>query len=327
MSNERILLEKIGEKVNSLTNGRVQLSYIDSSIVASDVHAGTADCSLDFTQNLGSDPEAASLIGGGISGAGYGLDQTMLHSFYSHNDVGKELYDRLHTGMNYTSYLSCVAGPETFGYCKKEIVDLADFQNLSLIRSAPGMSSTVYKMVMGDDTKVSTDISKVIGEEFDCFEWNGPFADAGVLSNFFGFDLKASSYKHVYLGSLHQNSFLTSFVIGNSALSKMSETDKKIVEVAASSDFMLQHYLRVVGSGEVVNNIISGSDGWNGFFVHTLPPGVASKFKEEARSLVSTLSVNNTYISDLSIALQNFMTTIENYRKPEISGMASLYTA
>ena len=321
-SNERTIIERIQSSVSELTDGRVTFLLVDAEKKAPDVESGELDCVLDLTQNIGANNDASTLIGGGLAGAGWGLDQTLLHSFYQFDPDGIALYARLTEDKPYTSFLASLIGPEIFGWCKDDIADLAALQRKDKIRVPGGMALLAYRALMGNASKVTSSPPSIISG-VDCFEWNSPAADVSFLASY-NFDLKASEYKHVYIGGLHQNSMLTSLVVSDAAMAALTATDRAIVKHATQSVGFMQQVQRNIDSGQLLKHIESNTDGWNGFTVHTSIPGVNTRFKQEIKTIIDQKALTNTLVADLRDRLGLLYENVRAFRSRSIEGEAQL---
>ena len=295
--------------------------------------AGTLDAVIVNTQDIGSDDatvlSASQLLGGGVAGGGLGIDQTSMFLWQAFG-TGVGVRDALYADKEYVGFISGLVGPETFGWCKEPFSTFEELQTRTF-RVPPTIAGNIYVTLLGENAKQPTFAGFVNGlknGEFDCFEWNSPFADFGQLSPFY--DLKNSSYKHIYLESLHQNIMLQELIINKKRLAQLSTDRAHALRLATFKTTWRMFNERRSGNVAMMRNMTLELDGWKGIVFHSLPLDVVAQYKNTAKGLfeqTKTLLGPASFFSLALSALQTLSANLLPFVTYELQGQVNLIVA
>ncbi|MDP4618255.1 MAG: TRAP transporter substrate-binding protein DctP, partial [Burkholderiaceae bacterium] len=223
---------------------------------------------------------AATLFGSPSAGAGVGLDNFAWLSWFQYGG-GQKLYDQLwkEMNMNVKGIILQPVGPEALGWFKKPIKSMADFRKLRF-RTPPGIPGQLYKDIgVASVAMGGGDILPALQKGvIDAAEWCCPKPDMT-----FGFH---KALKHYYLQGLHQNVVNADLYINGDVWKKMTDRQRKAIEVAGNAALMKSLSYRILENGKALHELTTK----HGVQLHDTP---ADYFKEYSAAAMKAFEKNS----------------------------------
>ena len=254
-ADEVVMLKQFGDDVTALTKGTVTFEVLPAGAVVPVVETldavdkGLIEGGFAWTHYWSGKHPAAMLFGSPSAGAGVGMDNFAWVSWFL-NAGGKELYDQLWKEMkvNVKGFILQPVGPEALGWFKEPIKNMADFRKLRF-RTPPGIPGQIYKDIgIASVAMGGGDILPALEKgTIDAAEWCCPKPDMT-----FGFQKVLKNY---YLQGLHQNIVNADLYINGDVYNKMSDDQKKAIEVAANASLMKTVAYRISENGKALKEL------------------------------------------------------------------------
>jgi len=335
---ENKVLNILKDRVGNMTNGRIVMeiqpfgSTMDSQTFAK-LTDGRLDGAVIPMYMAGKPPQGynnvALVAGNGIAGAGHGIEQTTMLGWMFSTE-GQATLERIYDHVNYKGFVSASLGSEMLGWCKKEYATYEEFKNAT-IRAPGGPIGTIYKKIMASPANVLGGGTEqlagyFLNDQVDCFEWFKPSIDIPLLEGM-GFDLKNSSYKNVYAGGLHQNSPFVIMVYSDAALARLRPSDYAVLKAASQASVLELWTQTERESGQILNHIAAGTDGWNGFHIRTTPAGLNRAFKDAALEVLTGMAATDSQFSNFLEQMKALNTDTSAWRSEQLQAAAHLLMA
>ena len=283
---ENIMFKDFARDVSALTDGTVTFEVLPAgAIVAladtlSAVDRGVIDGGFAWPHYWSGIHPAAMLFGSPSAGAGVGLDNFAWLSWFQYGG-GQKLYDQLwkEMNMNVKGIMLQPAGPEALGWFKKPIKSMADFRKLRF-RAPPGIPGQLYKDIgVASVAMGGGDILPALQKGvIDAAEWCCPKPDMD-----FGFQ---KALKHYYLQGLHQNVVNADLYINGDVWKKMTDRQRKAIEVAGNASLMKSLSYRILENGKALHELTTK----HGVQLHDTP---ADYFKEYSAAAMKAFEKNS----------------------------------
>ena len=280
------MFKDFARDVSALTDGTVTFEVLPAgAIVAmadtlSAVDKGLIEGGFAWTHYWSGIHPAAMLFGSPSAGAGVGLDNFAWLSWFQYGG-GQKLYDQLwkEMNMNVKGIMLQPAGPEALGWFKKPIKSMADFRKLRF-RAPPGIPGQLYKDIgVASVAMGGGDILPALQKGvIDAAEWCCPKPDMD-----FGFQ---KALKHYYLQGLHQNVVNADLYINGDVWKKMTDRQRKAIEVAGNASLMKSLSYRILENGKALHELTTK----HGVQLHDTP---ADYFKEYSAAAMKTFEKNS----------------------------------
>ncbi|MEZ5738623.1 MAG: hypothetical protein R3E68_03595 [Burkholderiaceae bacterium] len=237
-ADEVVMLKRFGDDVTALTGGTVTFEILPAGAVVAvnetldAVDKGLIEAGFAWTHYWSGKHPAAMLFGSPSAGAGVGMDNFAWLSWFQ-SGGGAELYNQLWKEMkvNIHGLMLQPVGPEALGWFKEPIKDMDAFRKLRF-RTPPGIPGQIYKDIgIASVAMGGGDILPALEKGvIDAAEWCCPKPDMN-----FGFQ---KVLKHYYLQGLHQNIVNADIYINGDVWKKISDGQRKAMEVAANASLM-----------------------------------------------------------------------------------------
>ena len=254
-ADEVVMLKRFGDNVTALTGGTVTFEVLPAGAVVpvaetlDAVDKGLIEGGFAWTHYWSGKHPAAMLFGSPSAGAGVGMDNFAWVSWYLHAG-GKDLYDQLWKEMkvNVKGFILQPVGPEALGWFKEPIKNMADFRKLRF-RTPPGIPGQIFKDIgIASVAMGGGDILPALEKgTIDAAEWCCPKPDMT-----FGFQ---KVLKHYYLQGLHQNIVNADMYLNGDVYNKLSDAQKKAMEVAANASLMDTVGYRINENGKALKEL------------------------------------------------------------------------
>ncbi len=284
-ADEVVMLKQFAADVSDLTGGTVSMEVLPAGAVVpvaetlDAVDKGLVEGGFAWTHYWSGKHPAAMLFGSPSAGAGVGMDNFSWMAWYMHGG-GKALYDELwgEMKMNIKGLMLQPVGPEALGWFKEPIESMDDFRKLRF-RAPPGIPGQIYQdigvaaVAMGGGDILPALEKGVI----DAAEWCCPKPDS-----VFGFQ---KVLKHYYLQGLHQNIVNADLYINGDVWKKMSDGQRKAMEIAAQASLMNAVSYRIAENGKALQDLTENQ----GVILHDTP---AEYFKEFGAAALKSFEKN-----------------------------------
>lgn len=301
-SSEVAMLREFMDDVTELTNGDVTFEVLPAGAVVGvretldAVDSGLIEGGFAWTHYWSGKHPAAALFGSPVAGAGVGIDNFAFISWFL-NAGGKELYDQLwdEMGVNVKGFMLQPVGPEALGWFKEPINSLDDFRKYRF-RTPPGIPGQTYKDIgVASVAMGGGDILPALEKgTIDAAEWCCPKPDSD-----FGFQ---KVLKHYYLQGLHQVVVNADLYINGDVYDRLSDHQKKIMEVAAEASLMRTVARRIYENGEALKDLTEN----HGVILHDTPADYFPAYMNAARNSLEKESANNKFFAKVWQSQKDF---------------------
>ena len=285
-ADEITMLKDFASDVSALTDGTVTFEVLPAGAIVAvadtldAVDKGLIEGGFAWTHYWSGKHPAATLFGSPSAGAGVGLDNFAWLSWFQYGG-GQALYDQLwkEMNMNVKGIILQPVGPEALGWFKKPIKSMADFRKLRF-RTPPGIPGQLYKDIgVASVAMGGGDILPALQKGvIDAAEWCCPKPDMT-----FGFH---KALKHYYLQGLHQNVVNADLYINGDVWKKMTDRQRKAIEVAGNAALMKSLSYRILENGKALHELTTK----HGVQLHDTP---ADYFKEYSAAAMKTFEKNS----------------------------------
>ena len=285
-ADEIVMLKDFASDVSALTDGTVTFEVLPAGAIVAvadtldAVDKGLIEGGFAWTHYWSGKHPAATLFGSPSAGAGVGLDNFAWLSWFQYGG-GQKLYDQLwkEMNMNVKGIMLQPVGPEALGWFKKPIKSMADFRKLRF-RTPPGIPGQLYKDIgVASVAMGGGDILPALQKGvIDAAEWCCPKPDMT-----FGFH---KALKHYYLQGLHQNVVNADLYINGDVWKKMTDRQRKAIEVAGNAALMKSLSYRILENGKALHELTTK----HGVQLHDTP---ADYFKEYSAAAMKTFEKNS----------------------------------
>ena len=285
-ADEITMLKDFASDVSALTDGTVTFEVLPAGAIVAvadtldAVDKGLIEGGFAWTHYWSGKHPAATLFGSPSAGAGVGLDNFAWLSWFQYGG-GQALYDQLwkEMNMNVKGIILQPVGPEALGWFKKPIKSMADFRKLRF-RTPPGIPGQLYKDIgVASVAMGGGDILPALQKGvIDAAEWCCPKPDMT-----FGFH---KALKHYYLQGLHQNVVNADLYINGDVWKKMTDRQRKAIEVAGNAALMKSLSYRILENGKALHELTTK----HGVQLHDTP---ADYFKEYSAAAMKAFEKNS----------------------------------
>ena len=285
-ADEITMLKDFASDVSALTDGTVTFEVLPAGAIVAvadtldAVDKGLIEGGFAWTHYWSGKHPAATLFGSPSAGAGVGLDNFAWLSWFQYGG-GQKLYDQLwkEMNMNVKGIILQPVGPEALGWFKKPIKSMADFRKLRF-RTPPGIPGQLYKDIgVASVAMGGGDILPALQKGvIDAAEWCCPKPDMT-----FGFH---KALKHYYLQGLHQNVVNADLYINGDVWKKMTDRQRKAIEVAGNAALMKSLSYRILENGKALHELTTK----HGVQLHDTP---ADYFKEYSAAAMKSFEKNS----------------------------------
>ena len=285
-ADEITMLKDFASDVSALTDGTVTFEVLPAGAIVAvadtldAVDKGLIEGGFAWTHYWSGKHPAATLFGSPSAGAGVGLDNFAWLSWFQYGG-GQALYDQLwkEMNMNVKGIILQPVGPEALGWFKKPIKSMADFRKLRF-RTPPGIPGQLYKDIgVASVAMGGGDILPALQKGvIDAAEWCCPKPDMT-----FGFH---KALKHYYLQGLHQNVVNADLYINGDVWKKMTDRQRKAIEVAGNAALMKSLSYRILENGKALRELTTK----HGVQLHDTP---ADYFKEYSAAAMKAFEKNS----------------------------------
>jgi TRAP-type mannitol/chloroaromatic compound transport system substrate-binding protein len=290
-ADEITMLKDFAADVSALTDNTVTFEVLPAGAVVAvadtldAVSKGLIEGGFAWTHYWSGKHPAATLFGSPAAGSGVGLDNLAWVSWFQYGG-GKALYDQLwkEMNMNVHGVMLQPVGPEALGWFKKPIKSMADFRKLRF-RTPPGIPGQIYKDIGVSSVAMGGgDILPALQKGvIDAAEWCCPKPDMT-----FGFQ---KALKHYYLQGLHQNVVNADMYINGDVWKKMSDKQRKAIEVASNAALMKAHSYRILENGKALHELTTK----HGVQLHDTPADYFKEYSAAAMKAFEKHSSENAF--------------------------------
>lgn len=305
-ADEIVMLKDFAQNVSDLTDGEVKFTVLPANAVVGQkqvieaVDKGLIGAGFAWTHYWSGYHPAAMLFGSPVAGAGVGLDNFAFISWYL-NGGGKELYDQLwdEMGFDIKGLMLQPVGPEALGWFKEPIKSMEDFRKYRF-RTPPGIPGQTYKDIgVAAVAMAGGDILPALEKgTIDAAEWCCPKPDS-----VFGFQKVLKNY---YLQGLHQVVVNADLYINGDVWRKLTDKQKRAVEVAADASLMRAVAYRIYENGKALRDLTEN----HGVILHDTPADYFPAYMDAAKNILNENAEENEFFKRVWDSQKEFATTV-----------------
>lgn len=305
-ADEIVMLKDFARNVSDLTDGEVKFTVLPANAVVGNkqvieaVDKGLIDGGFAWTHYWSGYHPAAMLFGSPVAGAGVGLDNFAFLSWFL-NGGGKELYDQLwdEMGLNIKGLMLQPVGPEALGWFKEPIKSMDDFRKYRF-RAPPGIPGQTYNDIgVAAVAMGGGDILPALEKgTIDAAEWCCPKPDS-----VFGFQ---KVLKHYYLQGLHQVVVNADLYINGDVWRKLTDRQKRAVEVAADASLMRAVAYRIHENGKALRDLTEN----HGVILHDTPADYFPAYMDAAKNILNENAEKNAFFKRVWDSQREFAKTV-----------------
>ncbi len=296
------MLNDFAKDVAALTNNEVKIEILPAGAVVGvketldAVSKGLIDGGFAWTHYWSGKHPAAMLFGSPVAGAGVGIDNIAFVSWYQYGG-GKELYDQLwkEMKMNVKGFMLQPVGPEALGWFKEPIHSMEDFRKYRF-RAPPGIPGQTYKDIgVASVAMGGGDILPALEKgTIDAAEWCCPKPDS-----VFGFQ---KILKHYYLQGLHQVVVNADLYINLDVYNKLTDLQKKALEVAANASLSKAMSYRIYENGKALKDLTEN----HGVQLHDTPADYFPEYMAAAKASLEKNAKDNEFFAKVWQSQKDF---------------------
>lgn len=296
------MLNEFAADVAALTNGEVKIEILPAGAVVGvretldAVDKGLIEGGFAWTHYWSGKHPAAMLFGSPVAGAGVGIDNIAFVSWFLYGG-GKELYDQLwkEMGMNVKGFMLQPVGPEALGWFKEPIKSMDDFRKYRF-RTPPGIPGQTYKDIgVASVAMGGGDILPALEKGvIDAAEWCCPKPDS-----VFGFQ---KVLKHYYLQGLHQVVVNADIYINGDVYNKLTDHQKKAIEVAANASLIKSLSYRIYENGKALKDLTEN----HGVQLHDTPADYFPAYMNAAKAALESNAKKNAFFAKVWQSQKDF---------------------
>ena len=301
-ADEVFMLNDFANDVKALTNGSVEIEVLPAGAVVGvketldAVDSGLIEGGFAWTHYWSGKHPAAMLFGSPVAGAGVGIDNIAFVSWFQYGG-GKELYDQLwkEMGVNVKGFMLQPVGPEALGWFKEPITSMDDFRKYRF-RTPPGIPGQTYKDIgVASVAMGGGDILPALEKgTIDAAEWCCPKPDS-----VFGFQ---KVLKHYYLQGLHQVVVNADMYINGDVYNKLSDLEKKALEVAANASLSKAMSYRIYENGKALKDLTEN----HGVQLHDTPADYFPAYMNAAKTALEKNAAENAFFAKVWQSQKDF---------------------
>ncbi len=301
-ADEVFMLNDFANDVKALTNGSVEIEVLPAGAVVGvketldAVDSGLIEGGFAWTHYWSGKHPAAMLFGSPVAGAGVGIDNIAFVSWFQYGG-GKELYDQLwkEMGVNVKGFMLQPVGPEALGWFKEPITSMDDFRKYRF-RTPPGIPGQTYKDIgVASVAMGGGDILPALEKgTIDAAEWCCPKPDS-----VFGFQ---KVLKHYYLQGLHQVVVNADMYINGDVYNKLSDLEKKALEVAANASLSKAMSYRIYENGKALKDLTEN----HGVQLHDTPADYFPAYMNAAKTALEKNAAENEFFAKVWQSQKDF---------------------
>ena len=301
-ADEHHMLESFAADVSALTNGELQFEVLPAGAIVGvgdiidAVDSGLVDGGFAWTHYWSGKHPAAMLFGSPVAGAGVGIDNIAFVSWFLFGG-GKELYEQLwdEMGVNVKGFMLQPVGPEALGWFKEPINSMDDFRKYRF-RTPPGIPGQTYKDIgVASVAMGGGDILPALqAGTIDAAEWCCPKPDS-----VFGFQKVLKNY---YLQGLHQVVVNADLYINGDAYDKLTDHQKKAIEVAANASLIKALAYRIIENGKALKDLTDN----HGVILHDTPADYFPAYMNAAKASLEKNAAANEFFAKVWQSQKDF---------------------
>ncbi len=301
-ADEVFMLKDFADDVKALTNGSLEIEVLPAGAVVGvketldAVDSGLIEGGFAWTHYWSGKHPAAMLFGSPVAGAGVGIDNIAFVSWFQYGG-GKELYDQLwkEMGVNVKGFMLQPVGPEALGWFKEPITSMDDFRKYRF-RTPPGIPGQTYKDIgVASVAMGGGDILPALEKgTIDAAEWCCPKPDS-----VFGFQ---KVLKHYYLQGLHQVVVNADMYINGDVYNKLSDLEKKALEVAANASLSKAMSYRIYENGKALKDLTEN----HGVQLHDTPADYFPAYMNAAKASLEKNAAENEFFAKVWQSQKDF---------------------
>ena len=305
-ADEIVMLKDFAKNVSDLTDGEVTFTVLPANAVVGNkqvieaVDKGLIGAGFAWTHYWSGYHPAAMLFGSPVAGAGVGLDNFAFMSWYL-NGGGKELYDQLwdEMGLDVKGLMLQPVGPEALGWFKEPIKSMDDFRKYRF-RTPPGIPGQTYNDIgVAAVAMGGGDILPALEKgTIDAAEWCCPKPDS-----VFGFQ---KVLKHYYLQGLHQVVVNADLYINGDVWRKLTDKQKRAIEVAADASLMRAVAYRIHENGKALRDLTEN----HGVILHDTPADYFPAYMDAAKNILDKNAEENAFFKRVWDSQKEFAKTV-----------------
>ena len=305
-ADEIVMLKDFAKNVSDLTDGEVTFTVLPANAVVGNkqvieaVDKGLIGAGFAWTHYWSGYHPAAMLFGSPVAGAGVGLDNFAFMSWYL-NGGGKELYDQLwdEMGLDVKGLMLQPVGPEALGWFKEPINSMDDFRKYRF-RTPPGIPGQTYNDIgVAAVAMGGGDILPALEKgTIDAAEWCCPKPDS-----VFGFQ---KVLKHYYLQGLHQVVVNADLYINGEVWRKLTDKQKRAIEVAADASLMRAVAYRIHENGKALRDLTEN----HGVILHDTPADYFPAYMDAAKNILDKNAEENAFFKRVWDSQKEFAKTV-----------------
>ncbi len=305
-ADEIVMLKDFAKNVSDLTDGEVTFTVLPANAVVGNkqvieaVDKGLIGAGFAWTHYWSGYHPAAMLFGSPVAGAGVGLDNFAFISWYL-NGGGKELYDQLwgEMGLDIKGLMLQPVGPEALGWFKEPIKSMDDFRKYRF-RAPPGIPGQTYNDIgVAAVAMGGGDILPALEKgTIDAAEWCCPKPDS-----VFGFQ---KVLKHYYLQGLHQVVVNADLYINGDVWRKLTDKQKRAIEVAADASLMRAVAYRIHENGKALRDLTEN----HGVILHDTPADYFPAYMDAAKNILDKNAAENAFFKRVWDSQKEFAKTV-----------------
>ncbi len=305
-ADEIVMFKDFAKNVSDLTDGEVTFTVLPANAVVGNkqiieaVDKGLLGAGFAWTHYWSGYHPAAMLFGSPVAGAGVGLDNFAFMSWYL-NGGGKELYDQLWNEMDLDvkGFMLQPVGPEALGWFKEPINSMDDFRKYRF-RTPPGIPGQTYNDIgVAAVAMGGGDILPALEKgTIDAAEWCCPKPDS-----VFGFQ---KVLKHYYLQGLHQVVVNADLYINGEVWRKLTDKQKRAIEVAADASLMRAVAYRIHENGKALRDLTEN----HGVILHDTPADYFPAYMDAAKNILDKNSEENAFFKRVWDSQKEFAKTV-----------------
>jgi TRAP-type mannitol/chloroaromatic compound transport system substrate-binding protein len=302
-------LRELADNIAVMSQGQLKITPLPSGAIVPPGQIGDAvsrkvvDAGQFWTHYIIGKHPAAGLFSSPPGGAGTGLDQFSLRTWYNYgggHDLHEKFFQRV--GLNVVAFPYVPDGPEVLGWFPREIKTLDEFKKLRY-RVSAGLAQDVYKE-MGASPVAMAGAELMPALErgvLDAAEWINPATDIAM-----GFH---DVLKHLSLDGLHQAVTIAMIVVNGDRWRELPEHLRRTVEVAIDAAYLRAEMHNLYRNAQAIRELVDK----HGVNLFPAPPGYHEEFTAATERVMKRLAKDPFFKEVLESQLQ-FAETVVPYR-------------
>lgn len=285
-------LKRLSANIDTMSGGRLKIEILPSGAVVPPKEIGDAvntqvvDAGQFWTHYVIGKNPAAGLFSSPPGGAGTGMDQNCLLSWYYWGE-GQALHEEFYQdiiGLDVMPFVYAPDGPETLGWFKEPIETLDEFKKLRW-RVSSGLAQDVYNEMGATPVSMAGEeiVPSIEKGVLDAGEWIKPSTD-----------IKMGFYdvcKYLCLEGLHQADTLAMIIVNGDVWRALPADLQKIVEVTIKATYLEVLTFDIKDNAEALEKLVTE----HGVTLFPAPPGYEEEFTEAVTTVMANLAVEEPY--------------------------------